>query len=484
MSVSDDESARAVVALDHPNPLGPLADVFNARNIACGVTAHGDVVLARPDSLIMEVPRDADRRRDLGRFLAERKINPPNELGPEPSDDERLVVVSIDRQQAELRGDESRLSLRAVGSLVSDARAVGFGADLNYVVIGAQVMRGEPLGAHASWAGEMAFVADVYVDPATGATSLLTTAQPAIAPAKWREPLKLEGRPSPRVLVLDTGLRTVEPSGESVRAPQRRPEHDRLQGCAVRPTWTVDATPGVVDDEDEPLDPPITPAATGTKPSRTTILDFEAGHGTFIAGVVTQACPDAEIVSAGVLSSFGDGDIAGVLSTLKRMIDTEGPFDVVVMSFGTNFADDDPGLFGTELTRLLGDSLGVAAAGNQSTCRPYFPAALPGIIGVGALAPDGKAWFTNYGGWVDACAPGVDVISTFFNDFTEVLDGVPTRHYKEWARWSGTSFSAPKVAAAIAQEMYLYGGTAKEAWKRLSTHKHFRYPDLGVVFNV
>ena len=106
------------------------------------------------------------------------------------------------------------------------------------------------------------------------------------------------------------------------------------------------------------------------------------------------------------------------------------------------------------------------------------------MVGVGALAADGKAWFTNFGGWVDACAPGVDVVSTFFNDFDEILGGVVTRQYREWARWSGTSFSAPKVAAAIAREMYLFGGTAKEAWKRLSTPSHYRYPDLGVVFNL
>ena len=52
-------------------------------------------------------------------------------------------------------------------------------------------------------------------------------------------------------------------------------------------------------------------------------------------------------------------------------------------------------------------------------------------------------------------------MSTFFNDFDEILGGVVTRQYREWARWSGTSFSAPKVAAAIAREMYLFGGTGQ-----------------------
>ena len=61
-----------------------------------------------------------------------------------------------------------------------------------------------------------------------------------------------------------------------------------------------------VDDEDEPDDD-----KTGT-------LDFEGGHGTFIAGVIAQLCPDAEIHTAGVLSSFGDGDVSEVIAGLQK----------------------------------------------------------------------------------------------------------------------------------------------------------------------
>jgi len=245
-----------------------------------------------------------------------------------------------------------------------------------------------------------------------------------------------------------------------------------LRDCRVHAPWSNRAALREVDDEDEPdVD------GTGT-------LDVQAGHGTFVTGIVRQICPDVEIHTAGGLTSFGEGSVSGVLHAVRRIRRLSGPFDVVVMSFGAFFVDDDPGLFGRELMRLLGDSVVVAAAGNEQTTRPQFPAALPGVVAVGGLGPSGKAWFTNYGSSVDACAPAVDVVSTFFADFTESIDDETLRHYDGWARWSGTSFAAPKVAAVIAQEMYLHGGDGADAWKRLSSHKHLRCGGLGAVFNV
>ena len=131
-------------------------------------------------------------------------------------------------------------------------------------------------------------------------------------------------------------------------------------------------------------------------------------------------------------------------------------------------------------------SLVIASAGNNGSCRQYFPAALPDVIAVGALDSAGRAAFSNFGPWVDACAPGVEVVSTFFTDHKDRLDGSNgvVNQYRGWASWSGTSFAAPKVAAVVAQEMYLNDGTSAEAWKRLSDFRHDRFPDLGVVFNL
>ncbi|HZD22788.1 MAG TPA: S8 family serine peptidase, partial [Acidimicrobiia bacterium] len=98
----------------------------------------------------------------------------------------------------------------------------------------------------------------------------------------------------------------------------------------------------------------------------------------------------------------------------------------------------------------------VAAAGNNSSCRPFWPAAMKDVIAVGANYCGERAWFSNFGPWVDANAPGVDIVSTFFMDFDGPLcaiDGPDPDKYEGWAEWSGTSFAAPRVAAEIARVM-------------------------------
>jgi subtilisin family serine protease len=186
----------------------------------------------------------------------------------------------------------------------------------------------------------------------------------------------------------------------------------------------------------------------------------------------------------GVLSSFGDGDDLTIGYGLERAVDriTPDTFDVIIMSLGTYTDDDTPPPLSAFIDKYVTPAtVLVAAAGNEGSCRPYYPAALPDVVAVGALDSAGRAWFSNFGPWVDACAPGVDVVSTYFS-FVESTG--PGRTYEGWAAWSGTSFSAPKIAAAIAQDMYVQGDRAVDAWRRLSSWQKYRYPDLGIVFNV
>src|SRR5690606_12167940 len=109
--------------------------------------------------------------------------------------------------------------------------------------------------------------------------------------------------------------------------------------------------------------------------------------------------------------------------------------------------DQPPPAIGAVLRKLVdAGTVVVASAGNEGWCRPTWPAAFPHVIGVAALSCSTPAGFSNHGRWVDACAPGVDVHSTFvFHDGPATGDPDLDR-YQGWATWSGTSFAAPKVA--------------------------------------
>jgi hypothetical protein len=105
----------------------------------------------------------------------------------------------------------------------------------------------------------------------------------------------------------------------------------------------------------------------------------------------------------------------------------------------------------------------VAAAGNSdeapTTPWPYasWPAALPHVIGVGALTRSGNVpdFSDEDPTYVDLAAPGVSIFSTFPKDLTALQEGCPAQGYTECAtgdynRPEGTSFAAPQVAAAAA----------------------------------
>jgi len=78
----------------------------------------------------------------------------------------------------------------------------------------------------------------------------------------------------------------------------------------------------------------------------------------------------------------------------------------------------------------------VTSAGNDNnTVAPYL-ASHSDVITVAATdGGDHKASFSNYGSWVDVCAPGVSIKSTFFNNTYADLDG--------------TSMSAPFVTGLV-----------------------------------
>jgi hypothetical protein len=441
----------AVELSDYRGPLGAVEPQLARRRIAVATDAAGRICLVRPDSIVVEFGDDftgvqrviEDRAMDvLGGPVKEPP--PSGFLAARPGHAERPTQTP------------ARWGTDGLRRLADRFERHGCSVRPNQVYLTDGVAR------------QFRLVSDERPSGAPGHAlplSTASTARPAPAPTALPRPLGLRGHRQPNVLVLDTGLRTLD----------ARPEHAWLRGhCVIHEPWLNLATAGRWDDEDEPDDD------QGGR------LDVQAGHGTFIAGVVRQQCPDAHVHTRGVLTSYGDGDDASVIAAIERAVRAPGAeIDLVVMAFGTYGTGDQPPVMTSALYKLLPDTLVVAAAGNDATSRPTFPAALPGVVAVGALDAGGRAAFSNFGPWVDASAPAVDVVSTFFTDFDDRCPtcGSVVEQYRGWARWSGTSFASPKVAGVIAQEMYLGQISAGEAWDRVRARARFRLPDLGVVIN-
>ena len=214
-------------------------------------------------------------------------------------------------------------------------------------------------------------------------------------------------------------------------------------------------------------------------------LDPVAGHGTFIAGIIEQLTPGCTITVRKVLQPEGDVSVSTLAPELWKLMATSAPH-LVNLSFGGTGRSPSLELLIDKYHSTLGVVF-VGAAGNEGSCVEQYPAALPTVVGVAALGPDGPAPWSNYGSWVDACAPGTDIVSSFFARFdgaTPPINGVDSDDFEQWATWSGTSFAAPVVVAALAREMITGKCSAGEAVQRLVRAPHLaRLPLMGTVVN-
>jgi serine protease len=189
-------------------------------------------------------------------------------------------------------------------------------------------------------------------------------------------------------------------------------------------------------------------------------------HGSHVAGIIiAEANNEVGIAGAayqaslmplrvlGVQDTGSSSDIAQAIRYAAGLTNSSGQLpavraDIINMSFG--------GEARSETVKAALDSayeagaILIAAAGNEASDTPFYPAAFDKVIGVGALThTKTRSGFSNFGVNVSLVAPGgTSPGSNNYDGFDDaILSTLNANNYRELA---GTSMAAPHVSAVAA----------------------------------
>jgi len=173
------------------------------------------------------------------------------------------------------------------------------------------------------------------------------------------------------------------------------------------------------------------------------------GHGTAVASIIAAA-PVKGVTFTGVAPAARilSVKISGT-DTFPTTVTAEGIMDAVqfgadVINLSLSSPDDIPALRHAVAYALSHNVVVVAAAGNdlpQQGTGPFYPAAYPGVLSVGAAGPGGVlASFSDQRTPVAVVAPGVNVTSAYPGTFPDAY--APDQN--------GTSFAAAYASGVVA----------------------------------
>ncbi len=295
----------------------------------------------------------------------------------------------------------------------------------------------------------------LYAEPNWKRTaSALATINDPFAPSQWHydtinvegawQALDNRGASSVTVAVLDTGVLTAHP--------------DLSANLVAGYDYVGD---GSVGSEDADANDPGDKSISGQRSSF---------HGTHVAGTIAAAAntiggtgvaPNVKIMPIRVLGQeggFASDIIAGVCFAAQLTRSNSAvcansnaasfSADIINLSLGgPGFSNIEQAVYAAAIAKGI---IIIAAAGNESSSAPSYPAAYEQVISVAAVGRTLKqASYSNFGSTIDVAAPGGDfsvdggILSTWGDD----LNGPAILTY---GSLQGTSMAAPHVAGVAA----------------------------------
>lgn len=143
------------------------------------------------------------------------------------------------------------------------------------------------------------------------------------------------------------------------------------------------------------------------------------GHGTHVASTIAESTNNgkalaglaygATIIPVKVLNRYGDGDEEPIAKGIRYAADRGAQVINLSFEFGSAIfeAGQIPKIASAVRYARKKGALIVGAAGNIAFSRISYPAALPGVVSVGAVTEHGcRAVYSNVGDDLDLVAPG------------------------------------------------------------------------------
>jgi subtilisin family serine protease len=178
-------------------------------------------------------------------------------------------------------------------------------------------------------------------------------------------------------------------------------------------------------------------APRGTDSDENGTVDQATGHGTMVAGLINMVAPKARLIIVRVADSDGMGSswtlTKGIAFAANQGAEVANlsmgsPTRIPAVSDVLDWATEEMGM------------LVVASIGNNGKRTALSPSDISKVLCVAGVDADNrKAWFSNWRGTADACAPSIDLLAPWWSGGS--------------CRWEGTSLAAPLVAGCLADAL-------------------------------